>query len=98
MRASRASAGIALRYALAPVCVAGSALLQASPLDTFLHPIGPFVFGVLVAAWFGGVGPGVLAAFLSAAAQPFAVGDPLAWDLFDLPRFVTLALTGAASR
>jgi PAS domain S-box-containing protein len=66
--------------------------------------MGLFIIGVVVAAWFGGAGPGVLAAFLSALSLPHliaityppSVSYPLLAGFFDLPRFVTLGLTGAA--
>ena len=95
---------IALRYALAPACIGVSVLLYVSPLGELFHPTGPFILGVLVAAWFGGAGPGVFAALLSAFSFPqlIAMTGPLPTDypllggFFDLPRFITLGLTGAA--
>jgi PAS domain S-box-containing protein len=99
----RGKLAIALRYALAPACVGAAVLLHVSPAGSLLHPTGPYVLGVLAAAWFGGVGPGVFAAFLSALSLPqliaitgpFSTDYPLLGGFFDLPRFVTLALTGA---
>ena len=104
MTVSRAKLAIALRYALAPACIGVSVLLYVSPVGTLFHPTGPFILGVLAAAWFGGVGPGVFAALLSAISLPqlIAVTEPLPTDypllggFFDLPRFITLGLTGAA--
>src|SRR5262245_21122425 len=101
---SRGKAAIALRYALAPACVLVSVLLYVSPAGTLFHPTGPSILGVLAAAWFGGAGPGVLAAFLSALSLPQLIGIseslstdyPLLGGIFDLPRFITLGLTGAA--
>src|ERR1700741_4624820 len=61
---------IAWRYALAPVCIGAAVLLHQSPVGALLHPTGPFILGVLVAAWFGGTGPGVFAALLSAISVP----------------------------
>ena len=49
---------MALRYALAPVCIAVVLLLHLSALGAFLHPTGLFVAGIVAAAWFGGAGPG----------------------------------------
>jgi PAS domain S-box-containing protein len=91
-------AAIALRYALAPACAGVAMLLHSSPVGAFFHPMGLFILGVLAAAWFGGAGPGVLAAFLSAAALPHLVVNtfPLLAGYFDLPRFIALGLTGAA--
>ena len=100
----RGKPAIALRYALAPACVGVAALLHLSPAGPLLHPMGLFILGVVAAAWFGGAGPGVFAAFLSAIVLPhlIAVTYPLSLDypllagFFDLPRFVTFGLTGAA--
>ena len=88
----------ALRYALATACVALAALLHLSPAGPFLHPTGPFVIAVLTAAWFGGAGPGFLAAVLSTFALPQLVAPsyPLVGGFFDLPRFITFALIGLA--
>ena len=66
--------------------------------------MGFFIIGVLAAAWFGGAGPGVLAAFLSAISlphlmaitYPLSVSYPLLAGFLDLPRFIALGLTGAA--
>ena len=95
---------IAGRYALAPACISVAVLLHVSPVGPLFHPTGPFILAVLVAAWFGGVGPGVFAAFLSAISLPQLIaiaelsstGYPLLAGFFDLPRFITLGLTGAA--
>ena len=95
---------IALRYTLAPACVGVGVLLYLSPAGSLLHPTGPFVLGVVAAAWFGGAGPGVLAAFLSALVFPqlvvvtgsLSTSYPLLGGFFDLPRFLSLGLTGAA--
>ena len=100
----RDKAAIALRYALAPACIGLAILLHITPLGSLFHPSGMFILGVVTAAWFGGCGPGVLAAFLSALALPhlIAITYPLSLDypllagIFDLPRFITLGLTGAA--
>ena len=63
-----------------------------------------FIIGVVAAAWFGGGGPGVFAAFLSALVIPHVIAFAYPqWmdysflaDVFDLQRFITLGLTGAA--
>ena len=88
----------ALRYALAPACIALAALLHLSPVGPFLHPTGLFVFAVIAAAWFGGAGPGLLAAVLATFALPqlIPMSYPLLAGVFDLPRFITFALTGLA--
>jgi PAS domain S-box-containing protein len=101
---SHGKAALALRYALAAACIGLAALLHVSPVGPLLHPTGPFIFGVVAAAWFGGLGPGIFAAFLSAVVLPHmtaitysvSVAYPLVAGVFDLPRFVTLGLTGAA--
>ncbi len=75
-----------------------------SPVGAVFHSMGLFIIGVLAAAWFGGAGPGVLAAFLSAISlphliaitYPLSVSHPLLVGFFDLASFVTLGLTGAA--
>ena len=56
---------VALRYALAPACVLLAVLLYLSPAQPVISPAGPFLFAVLAAAWFGGPGPGFLAAALA---------------------------------
>jgi len=88
----------ALRYALAPVCIAIAVLLNLSAIGPFLHPTGLFLAGIVAAAWFGGVGPGFLAALLAALVLPSLVPRlyPLILDFFDLPRFLTFAMTALA--
>ena len=101
---SRGKPAIALRYALAPVSVGAAVLLHVSPAGSLFHPSGPFILAVVAAAWFGGAGPGVFAALLSAISLPQLIGVPgslwtdypLLGGLFDLPRFITLGLAGAA--
>ncbi|HYL22944.1 MAG TPA: PAS domain-containing protein, partial [Burkholderiales bacterium] len=97
MTLARATA-IAWRYALAVACIGAAVLLHASPAGQLFHPMGLFILGVVAAAWSGGPGPGVFAAFLSAVALPhlIALTYPLLAGIFDLPRFITLGLTGAA--
>src|SRR5438105_3806740 len=89
---------MALRYALAPVCIAAAVLLQLSFICPFLRPSGLFVVGIVAAAWFGGAGPGFVAALLAALVLPQFVPRlyPLIADFFDLPRFLTFAVTGLA--
>ena len=90
---------VALRYALAPACVLLAALLHLSPAGPWLHPTGLFAIAVLVAAWFGGAGPGFLAAVLATLQLPqlIAMSYPLLGDFFDLPRFVTFSVAGLAA-
>ena len=104
MTVSHGKPAIALRYALALACVGAAVLLRVSPAGSVFHPSGPFILAVVAAAWFGGAGPGVLAAFLSALSLPQLIGIPgslstdypLLGGFFDLPRFITLGLAGAA--
>ena len=88
----------ALRYALAPVCVAVAVLLHISVIGPFLHPTGLFLAGIVAAAWFGGPGPGFLAALLATFALPqlIAMSYPLIAGFFDLPRFLAFGMTGVA--
>ena len=88
----------ALRYALAPVCVAVAVLLHISVIGPFLHPTGLFLAGIVAAAWFGGAGPGFLAALLATFVLPqlIAMSYPLIAGFFDLPRFLAFGITGMA--
>src|SRR6266576_7046195 len=97
----------ALRYALAPGCVAAAVLLHISVIGPvpvwsqsapLIHPTGLFLAGIVAAAWFGGAGPGFLAALLATFALPqlIAMNYPLIAGFFDLPRFLTFGMTGVA--
>ena len=87
---------LALRYLMAPVFVAAAALLHLSIAGPTLHPTGLFMLAVLAAAWFGGVGPGFLAAVLATFTLPRLVGMnyPLLGGFLDTPRFITFSLAG----
>ena len=87
---------VALRYVLAPACVLLAVLAQLSPASVALPLGGLFVFAVLGAAWFGGPGPGFVAAVLSTFTLPqlIAMNYPLLGGFLDLPRFITFS--GAA--
>ena len=95
---AKLKASTALRYSLAPVCIAAAVLLHVSFVGPYLHPTGLFVVGIVAAAWFGGAGPGFLAALLATFVLPHFVPRlyPLIADFFDLPRFLTFAITGLA--
>ena len=90
----------ARRYMVALALVAASALLRLSLqpwLDSNL-PYLQFFPAIMVAAWFGGLGPGIAATVLSAAAGVFFFVAPLersavehSGDLISLALFV---LTG----
>src|SRR5262249_50977178 len=97
----------ALRYALAPVCIAVAVVLQIavigplpveSPSVPPIHPTGLFQVCIVVAAWFGGAGPGFLAALLATLVLPrlIAMNYPLIAGFFDLPRFLAFGITGLA--
>jgi PAS domain S-box-containing protein len=97
----------ALRYALAPAFIAIALMLhivvigrvpawsQAAPL---IHPTGLFQASIVAAAWFGGAGPGFLAALLATLVLPLliAMNYPLTAGFFDLPRFWAFVITGVA--
>src|SRR5262249_44542628 len=97
----------ALRYALAPVCIAVALLLQISisgrvpewsQSPPLIHPTGLFQIGIVAAAWFGGAGPGLLAALLATFVLPHLIvmNYPLTAGFLDLPRFLAFAITGLA--
>jgi PAS domain S-box-containing protein len=88
----------ALRYALAPVCIAAAVLVHVSVIGPFLHPTGLFVTGIVAAAWFGGAGPGFLSALIATLVLPqlIEMNYPLVAGFFDLPRFLTFAVTALA--
>src|SRR5262245_51637051 len=87
---------VALRYALAPACILLAVLLYLSPAGKVLSLAGLFALAVLGAAWFGGAGPGLVAAVLATFALPqlIAVGYPLLGGFLDLPRFITFSVAG----
>ena len=94
----RAEAALALRYALAPACIGAAVVLHLSPAGPYLHTTGVLLLGVVAAAWFGGLGPALLAALLATLVFPRLppMNYPLLADFFDLPRFITFSLAGAA--
>src|SRR5918995_4997282 len=90
------SLDIALRYGVA-VLVVGVALLVKLLLDPLTVQDTPFllVFGaIIVSAWYGGLGPGLLATGLSALATDYFFLGPkgsftgFGPELFDLTAFV----------
>ena len=87
---------VALQYALAPACVLLAVLLHLSPAGATLHPTGLFAIAVLAAAWFGGAGPGFLAAVLATFTLPqlIAMSYPLLGGFLDVPRFITFSVAG----
>src|SRR5712671_3833172 len=96
--AAKLQESAALRYALAPACIGLCVLLNISVLGPFLHPTALFLAGIVAAAWFGGAGPGFLAALLATLVLPqlITMSYPLTAGFFDLPRFLAFGLTAAA--
>jgi len=97
----------ALRYALAPVCIAVAVLLHISLVGSrpawsetapIIHPTGLFLAFIVAAAWFGGPGPGFLAALLAALVMPrlIAMNYPLTAGFLDQPRVLAFGITGLA--
>ena len=97
----------ALRYALAPVWITVALLLEISVVGRFpvwssspplIHPTGLFQICIVAAAWFGGAGPGLLAALLATLILPhvIAMNYPLIAGVFDLPRSLAFGITGLA--
>ena len=67
-----------LRYGVVPLAVAAAMLLRW-PLWSVLHGEFAFLFlwpVVIVCAWYGGLGPGLLATLLSATAAAFFLLEP----------------------
>jgi PAS domain S-box-containing protein len=90
---------VALRYALAPGCIALAVLIYLSPVGPTIPLAGLFVLAVLATAWFGGAGPGFGAAVLGALAIPrlISVSYPLLGGFLDMPRFITFSIVGLAA-
>ncbi|HJZ72187.1 MAG TPA: ATP-binding protein [Vicinamibacterales bacterium] len=100
-------ASAAMRYALASLSIAVAVALhlavigglpswsEAAPL---IHPTGLFQICIVAAAWYGGAGPGFVAALLATLVLPglIAMNYPLTAGFFDLPRFVAFAITALA--
>jgi len=89
---------VALRYALAPGCVLLAAAVYLSPAGRMLGLAELLVFAVLAAAWFGGAGPGLVAAALATLTLPQldAPNYPLLGGLLDLPHFLMFIIAGLA--
>ena len=85
------------RYAIAVVSVLGALLISHWPL---LHleyaPVSLFLCAVIVSAWFGGVGPGLVAVGFSALAFYYSFLPPLdSWAIKpgQLPRFLAFIVS-----
>ena len=87
-----------LRYGVAVACVAVG-LLSALWLQPALDPEMPLLIAVLIAAWFGGLWPALLATLLATLAVVYyfsAPFSPFAVDFADLPRVLIFALLAVA--
>ena len=83
-----------LRYSGAVACVAAGVLL-ALWLQPALDPEMPLLLAVLIAAWFAGLGPALLATVLGTMAVVYYFSPPtysFALDLAHVPRVVLFAL------
>src|SRR5215468_7948656 len=96
-----------IRYALAPLFIAVAVALHlavvgrapsSSDAAPLIHPTGLFQICIVAAAWYGGAGPGFVAALLATLVLPrlIAMNYSLTAGFFDLPRFVAFAITGLA--
>ena len=89
---------VALRYALACGCILLAAMVYLSPAGLVLRPGELFALAVLAGAWFGGTGPGLLAAVLAALTltQLTASTRPLLGGYLDLPDFIMFSIVAMA--
>ena len=89
--------GIARRYGTALVCVSAALLLSSwSPIHLESAPVSLFLCAVMVSAWFGGVGPGLLALALSGIAFYYHFLPPhhsFVLKPEQLPRFVAFVVS-----
>jgi PAS domain S-box-containing protein len=81
----------------AAILTVGSALLLTLWLDVNLNaaPVSIFICAVMLSAWFGGYGPGMLAAVLCILAFDYYFVPPIhsfAMDVAEIPRMVVFAL------
>jgi len=75
-----------------------AALLIARRLEINLHtaPVSLFLCAIMLSAWFGGIGPGLLAAALSVLAFAYYFVPPiysLAMEVQQIPRFFIFVLS-----
>jgi PAS domain S-box-containing protein len=87
---------VAVRYALAPICILLVTLFYLSPAGPSLNLPSLFLIGVLAAAWFGGAGPGFVSAVMATLALPhLAVANhQLLGGVLDLPLFIGFSAEG----
>jgi K+-sensing histidine kinase KdpD len=86
-----------LCYGVAALSVT-TALIIAQWLETNLHtaPVSLFFYAVMLSAWFGGIGPGALAAVPSFLAFAYHFVPPtysLAMEVQQIPRFLIFVLS-----
>src|SRR5260370_3516970 len=81
------------RYGVAVLSVVGAALLTSAiaPLFTCRAPVIPFTLAVMLSAWYGGLGPGLVATILGFFAVDYFFFPP-AHSLFSLRNEDLLAL------
>src|SRR5262245_22765781 len=89
------------RYGIAALSVALAAVVRLALDPVFGNdaPLSIFVFAVLVASWFGGLGPGLLATVLSVLIGDYLFLEPrysifYYSDQYNLNRFVFFVITG----
>ena len=83
---------VASRYGLAVSSVAVALLLVLlPPTDLLFSPV--FFLAIMVSAWFGGIGPGLLAALLSTSAIDYFFLPPFYSLRFDLAHVLGLSIS-----
>jgi PAS domain S-box-containing protein len=94
----RPSRKVAVRYVLAPACLALAIFVHLAPGGRAFGLGELFAVAVLAAAWFGGAGPGLLAASLATLALPRldAPNYSLLGGFLDLPQFLLYGFVGLA--
>jgi K+-sensing histidine kinase KdpD len=99
---AKAEATMGLRRYTAPVALVAAALVLRSVLDPWLQNVAylQFFSAILIAAWYGGLGPGVVATTASVLAAMYFLLPPegiaiVASDIVSLALFVA---TGRARR
>src|SRR5262245_5794691 len=81
VRSNHRSAGLLERYAVALVAVAATLLIRAAlqPIFQERSPYMLFNLAVMLSAWYGGLGPGLLTSFLSAFLAHYFFVPPHYW-------------------
>ena len=67
------------RYAVAVLSVVGAALVTSAiaPLFTYRAPVIPFTLAVMLSAWYGGLGPGLVTTILGFLAVDYLYLPPI---------------------